>query len=175
METLLLYNFCRFGARGLGSGTVFTNIILPWIRSFEENWTTQTPQKNTKNPLIGHGFSRWDNLPTLWVRRLGFGTVFTNIILLWIRNFEENPTTPTPQKNQKTPKKTYGFSQWDNLPTLWFRRLGFGIVLSNIFLLWIWKFGEIRTTLTPLNPPPITMWDFCVIRPLGPSRCVPII
>ena len=49
---------------------------------------------------------------------LEFGTVFTNIILLWIRNFEENPTTPTPQKNQKTPKKTYGFSQWDNLPTL---------------------------------------------------------
>ena len=31
--------------------------------------------------------------------------VFTNIILLWIRNFEENPTTPTPKKNQKTPKK----------------------------------------------------------------------
>jgi len=49
---------------------------------------------------------------------LEFGTVFTNIILLWIRNFEENPTTPTPKKTQKTPKKTYGFSQWDNLPTL---------------------------------------------------------
>ena len=143
--------------------------ILKKIRPPEPPKKPKKPQKKT------YGFSRWDNLPTLWVRRLGFGTVFTNIILLWIRNFEENSTTPTPQKKQKKTKKTYGFSQWDNLPTLWFRRLGFGIVLSNIFLLWIWKFGEIRTTLTPLNPPPITMWDFCVIRPLGPSRCVPII
>ena len=31
-------------------------------------------------------------MPTLWVRRLGFGTVFTNIILLWIRNFEKHRT-----------------------------------------------------------------------------------
>jgi len=113
----------------------------------------QPPKKTKKPQKKTYGFSRWDILPTLWVRRLGFGTVFTNIILLWIRNFEENPTTPTPKKTQKTPKKTYGFSQWDNLPTLWFRRLGFGIVHSNIFLLWIWKYGEIRTTLTPLNPP----------------------
>ena len=103
--------------------------------------------------LKRHGFSRWDILPTLWVRRLGFGTLFTNIILLWIRNFEKNRTTPTPKKTKKNQKKTYGFSQWDNLPTLWVWRLGFGIVLSNIFLLWIWRFGEIRTPLTP----PITV------------------
>ena len=50
METLRLYNFCRFGARGLGFGTVFTNIILPWIRNFEKNRTTPTPPKKTKNP-----------------------------------------------------------------------------------------------------------------------------
>merc|ERR1712055_280749 len=36
---------------------------------------------------------------------MGFGTVFTNIILLWIRSFEKNPTTPTPQKNSKNPQK----------------------------------------------------------------------
>ena len=42
----------------------------------------------------------------LMARRLGFGTLFTNIILLWIRNFEKNRTTPTPKKNQKTPKTT---------------------------------------------------------------------
>ena len=36
---------------------------------------------------------------------MGFGTLFTNIILLWIRNFEKNPTTRTPKKTQKTPKK----------------------------------------------------------------------
>ena len=61
------------------------------------------PQKKPKNTQKKtYGFSRWDNLPTLWVRRLGFGTVFTNIILLWIRNFEENLTTPTPKKYPKT-------------------------------------------------------------------------
>ena len=48
METLRLYNFCRFGARGLGFGTVFTNIILLWIRNFEKNWTTPTPPKKPK-------------------------------------------------------------------------------------------------------------------------------
>ena len=64
------------------------------------------PQKKPKKPQKKtYGFSRWDILPMLIARRLGFGTVFTNIILLWIRNFEENPTTPTPQKNQKTPQK----------------------------------------------------------------------
>ena len=50
METLRLYNFCRFGARGLGSGTVFSNIILPWIRNFEKNRSTLTPQKKQKTP-----------------------------------------------------------------------------------------------------------------------------
>jgi len=48
---------------------------------------------------------RWDNFCNFGATFLGFGTLFTNIILLWIRNFEKNRTTPTPQKNQKTPKK----------------------------------------------------------------------
>ena len=46
METLRLYNFCNFAATLLGFGTVFTNIILLWIRNFEKNRTTPTPQKN---------------------------------------------------------------------------------------------------------------------------------
>ena len=50
METLRLYNFCRFGARGLGFGTVFTNIILLWIRNFEKNWSIPTPPKTPKTP-----------------------------------------------------------------------------------------------------------------------------
>ena len=73
----LLISFC-FGSE-----------ILKKIRPPEPPKKTKTPQKKT------NGFSRWDILPTLWVRRLGFGTVFTNIILLWIRKFGENPTTPT--------------------------------------------------------------------------------
>ena len=48
---------------------------------------------------------RWDNFCNFGATLLGFGTLFTNIILLWIRNFEKNRTTPTPKKNQKTPKK----------------------------------------------------------------------
>merc|ERR1712212_32109 len=48
---------------------------------------------------------RWDNFCNFGATFLKFGTLFTNIILLWIRNFEKNPTTRTPQKNQKTPKK----------------------------------------------------------------------
>ena len=149
METLRLCNFCNIGATLLGFGTLFTNIILLWIRNFEKNPTTRTPKKNQKNPKKRHGFLRWDILPMLWVRRLGFGTVFTNIILLWIQNFEKNRITPTPKKNQKTPKKTYGFSQWNILPTLWVRRLGFGTVFTNIILLWIRNFEKNLTTPTP--------------------------
>ena len=48
---------------------------------------------------------RWDNFCNFGATFLGFGTLFTNIILLWIRNFEKNRTTPTPKKTQKTPKK----------------------------------------------------------------------
>merc|ERR1712208_1723 len=48
---------------------------------------------------------RWDNFCNFGATLLGFGTLFTNIILLWIRNFEKNRTTPTPKKTQKTPKK----------------------------------------------------------------------
>ena len=36
---------------------------------------------------------------------LGFGIVFTNIILLWIRNSEKNWATPTPKKTKKKNKK----------------------------------------------------------------------
>ena len=48
---------------------------------------------------------QWDNFCNFGATLLVFGTLFTNIILLWIRNFEKNRTTPTPKKNQKTPKK----------------------------------------------------------------------
>merc|ERR1712212_551627 len=50
METLRLYNFCNCGATLLGFGTLFTNFILLWIRNFEKNWTTPTPQKKQKTP-----------------------------------------------------------------------------------------------------------------------------
>ena len=69
-----------------------------------------------------------------------------------------------PQPPKKTPKhleKTYGFSRWNNLPTLWVRRLRFGIVLSNIFLLWIWMLDEIWITLTSLNPPSLCLTYLC--------------
>ena len=48
METLQLYNFCRFGPRGLGFGTVFTSIILLWIRNFKKIGPPQPPQENQK-------------------------------------------------------------------------------------------------------------------------------
>merc|ERR1712212_834281 len=48
---------------------------------------------------------RWDNFCNFGATFLGFGTLFTNIILLWIRNFEKKRSTPTSKKNQKTPKK----------------------------------------------------------------------
>ena len=48
---------------------------------------------------------QWDNFCNFGATLLRFGTLFTNIILLYIRNSEKNRTTPTPQKNQKTPKK----------------------------------------------------------------------
>merc|ERR1712212_826268 len=48
---------------------------------------------------------RWDNFCNFGATFLGFGTLFTNIILLWIRNCEKNRTTPTPKKTQKNPQK----------------------------------------------------------------------
>merc|ERR1712212_356474 len=48
---------------------------------------------------------QWDNFCNFGATFLGFGILFTNIILLWIRNFEKNPTTRTPKKNLKNPKK----------------------------------------------------------------------
>merc|ERR1712105_565902 len=61
---------------------------------------------------------RWDNFCNFGATLLGFGTLFTNIILLWIRNFEKNRTPPTPTKNPKNPQKRHGFSQWDISPML---------------------------------------------------------
>ena len=61
METLRLCNFCNFGATLLEFGTVFTNIILLWIRNFEENPTTPTPKKNQKNPK-----------KDLWIFKMGY-------------------------------------------------------------------------------------------------------
>ena len=48
---------------------------------------------------------RWDNFCNFGATLLRFCTLFTNIILLWIRNFETNRTTPTPKKTKKKPKK----------------------------------------------------------------------
>merc|ERR1712208_45636 len=56
----------------------------------------QPPKKTKKKQKKTYGFSRWDILPMLLVRRLGFGTVFTNIILLWVRNFETKSVHPNP-------------------------------------------------------------------------------
>merc|ERR1712212_461194 len=105
IETLRWDNFCNFGATHLGFGTLFTNIILLWIRNSEKIGPPQPPQKTKKPQKKTYGFSRWDILPMLIARRLGFGTVFTNIILLWIRNFEKNRTTQPPKKKKKKKKK----------------------------------------------------------------------
>merc|ERR1712183_1187914 len=83
----LLISFC-FGSE-----------ILKKIGPPQPKKKTKKPQKKT------YGFSQWDILPMLIAKRLGFGTVFTNIVLLWIRYFEKNRTTPTPKKNPKNPKK----------------------------------------------------------------------
>ena len=44
MGTLRWDNFCNFGATLLRFGTVFTNILLLWIRNFEKHWSTPTPK-----------------------------------------------------------------------------------------------------------------------------------
>jgi hypothetical protein len=48
--TLGCYKICQFGARDLEFGTVFTNIIQPWIRNLGTNRTTPTPKKYPKPP-----------------------------------------------------------------------------------------------------------------------------
>ena len=48
---------------------------------------------------------QWDNFCNFGATLLGFGTLFTNIILLWIQNLGKYWTTLTPKKNPKTPKK----------------------------------------------------------------------
>ena len=48
---------------------------------------------------------RWDNFCNFGATLLGFGTLFTNIILLWIRNFEKKSDHPNPPKNSKKPQK----------------------------------------------------------------------
>merc|ERR1712208_131309 len=65
----------------------------------------QPPKKPKRPQKRTYGFSRWDILPMLLARRLGFGTVFTNIILLWIRNLKKNRAPPPPKKKKKKKKK----------------------------------------------------------------------
>ena len=77
------------------------------------------PPKNTPKPPKHSEYElmetlRLYNFCNCGATLLGFGTLFPNIILLWIRNVEKNWT----KKNQKPPKKTYGFSRWDILPML---------------------------------------------------------
>ena len=98
METLRLCNFCRFGARSLEFGTVVSNIILPWIRNFGTILTTlkipQNPQKHFEYGLMET--LRLYNFCKFGATLLGFGTVFTNIIVHGIRNFGKNRITLTP-------------------------------------------------------------------------------
>ena len=77
------------------------------------------PPKNTPKPPKHSEYElmetlRLYNFCNCGATLLGFGTLFPNIILLWIRNVEKNWT----KKTQKPPKKTYGFSRWDILPML---------------------------------------------------------
>ena len=59
METLRLCNFCKFGARGLEFGTMFTNIILLWIQNFGKNWTTLIPLEIPLNPQNTLNMNLW--------------------------------------------------------------------------------------------------------------------
>ena len=119
MGTLRWDNFCNFGATLLGFGTLFTNIILLWIRNFEKNRTTPTPKKTQKTPKKrlmdfhdGITCQRFELEGWDLVQCLLISFCFGSEILKKIR-----PPQP-PKKTKKPPKKTYGFSQWDNLPTL---------------------------------------------------------
>merc|ERR1711888_315895 len=53
---------------------------------------------------------QWDNFCNFGATLLRFGTLFTNIILLWIRNFEKNRTPPPPKKKKKKKKKSWIFT-----------------------------------------------------------------
>ena len=64
METLRWDNFCNFGATLLRFGTLFTNIILLGSKILKKIGPPQRPKK-PKNHKKRHGFSRWDNFPTL--------------------------------------------------------------------------------------------------------------
>jgi hypothetical protein len=120
METLQWDNFCNLGATLLGFGTLFTNIILLWIRNFEKNPTTPTPKKTEKKKQkrlmdFRNGIScqrfeleGWDLVQCLLI-----SFCFGSEILKEIR-----PPHPPKKTKKKTPKNTYGFSRWDNFPTL---------------------------------------------------------
>ena len=82
METLRLCNFCNFGATLLGFGTVFTNIILLWIRNFEKNRTTPTPKKYPKLPK--HLIYELNNYTLFLLFRTGFAES------LWIKGSDKN-------------------------------------------------------------------------------------
>ena len=84
-----------------------------------------------RSAVIGATFMetlQWDNFCNFGATLLGFGTLFTNIILLWIRNFEKNRTTPTTQKCPKTPQNTLNM----NL-TIIFSFFSLGLELPNHF------------------------------------------
>ena len=101
----------RVNERAFPSGTALLDFCLDEI-SFRRDYKScqvgvvvvvRRSSVVRRPPIMGT--LRWDNFCNFGATLLGFGTLFTNIILLWIRNFEKNRTTPTPQKNQKTPKK----------------------------------------------------------------------
>merc|ERR1712212_414922 len=95
------------------------------------------------------GTLQWDNFCNFGATLLGFGTLFTNVILLWIRNFEKNPTTRTPKKNQKTPKKDMDFH--DGISCQRFELEGWDLVQC---LLISFCFGsEILKKIRPPQPP----------------------
>ena len=48
---------------------------------------------------------QWDNFCDFGATFSGFGTLFTNIILLWIQTFEKKSDHPNPPKKPKNPKK----------------------------------------------------------------------
>ena len=112
-------NFCDFGATFSGFGTLFTNIILLWIQTFEKKSDHPNPPKKPKNPKKrlmdfhdGISCQRFELEGWDLVQCLLISFCFGSEILKKIR-------PPEPQKKTKKPqKKTYGFSQWDNLPTL---------------------------------------------------------
>ena len=150
METLRLCNFCNFGATLLGFGTVFTNIILLWIRNFEKNRTTPTPQKNQKPPKT---LRIYMNLWKLcdYITFVDLELDVWNLVQCLLISFclgSENLVQlglPQPPKNTPKPPKHSEYELMETLRLYNFcrfgpRGLGFSTVFTNIILLWIRNF-----------------------------------